>query len=230
VPSRIEYSGNDLQGTRTICTCSPCRGRCINYPEYRKRKMTDPRDQLWYPKTYMRVDRTGKNRRYLSGPCEECGLPHEITWGNFTRVDYKFLHMKCGQDRWNRHQTAASQSVPKEKIAQRQMYKYKKGAEARGFSFSLDLDQFIEISEKDCHFCGAAPSMIKTEMRAERLRTYPLFVYNGIDRFDNSVGYEYSNCVPCCTTCNFIKCDTPKDIWIKFLEGVCKTWPKNQKN
>ncbi len=31
------------------------------------------------------------------------------------------------------------------------------------------------------------------------------FVYNGIDRLDNALGYTLDNCVPCCKRCNQAK-------------------------
>jgi hypothetical protein len=31
------------------------------------------------------------------------------------------------------------------------------------------------------------------------------FVYNGIDRRENSIGYTLANCVSCCGPCNMMK-------------------------
>lgn len=53
-----------------------------------------------------------------------------------------------------------------------------------------------------------APTVENLRRVREKSRTkgaIPSFVYNGIDRVDNSVGYVLSNCVPCCSTCNRMK-------------------------
>jgi hypothetical protein len=34
---------------------------------------------------------------------------------------------------------------------------------------------------------------------------YGDYVYNGIDRKNNSLGYVSNNCVPCCSECNLMK-------------------------
>ena len=45
------------------------------------------------------------------------------------------------------------------------------------------------------------------------------FIYNGIDRLDNKLGYEEENCVPCCYLCNRMKWSiTEKD----FLAQISK--------
>lgn len=31
------------------------------------------------------------------------------------------------------------------------------------------------------------------------------YVYNGVDRKDNGIGYSNDNCVPCCMICNWAK-------------------------
>ena len=43
-------------------------------------------------------------------------------------------------------------------------------------------------------------NMLVEEKNARRLKAT-----NGIDRFDNTIGYELHNCVPCCGFCNFAK-------------------------
>lgn len=79
---------------------------------------------------------------------------------------------------------------------------YKLSAQRRGLSFELTEDQFRELSQKNCYYCGSSPINV---------RKHPVknstgdFVYNGIDRVDNSIGYKLENCVACCTMCNRMK-------------------------
>lgn len=78
---------------------------------------------------------------------------------------------------------------------------YKRDSRRRSLVFSLSLNDFYEISQKLCYYCGEKP----TKKQRKDLRCYGDFIYNGIDRFNNSIGYVKSNCVPCCFVCNRLK-------------------------
>lgn len=75
---------------------------------------------------------------------------------------------------------------------------YQGSARTRGHSFELTKDQFREITSSNCHYCNSVPSTISN-------RAVSVYIYNGIDRKDNSVGYVFSNCLPCCPRCNRAK-------------------------
>lgn len=68
--------------------------------------------------------------------------------------------------------------------------------EKRNLSFNLSLDDFQEICSATCFYCGSPP---KTKMQVGR------GLKNGIDRINNVIGYEPSNCVSCCWNCNRMK-------------------------
>ena len=71
---------------------------------------------------------------------------------------------------------------------------YRHSCYRRNNYWGLSDAQFLEITSKPCAYCGALPSN----------KTHG-FVYNGIDRMDNSKGYHPLNVVPCCWKCNIIK-------------------------
>jgi hypothetical protein len=74
---------------------------------------------------------------------------------------------------------------------------YKSRAGKKGFAFELTKEQFKEITSQDCFYCGKAPSHISHPGR------YPgNYLYNSIDREDNSRGYILGNCIPACGDCN----------------------------
>lgn len=77
---------------------------------------------------------------------------------------------------------------------------YKKGAKTRNFEFDLNNDQFKRITQQNCHYCGDEPFKVFTGKTY-----YGEYVYNGVDRVDNKIGYVVSNCVPCCCICNKMK-------------------------
>jgi hypothetical protein len=99
---------------------------------------------------------------------------------------------------------------------------YKRHAKKRNVAFGLSEKQFVEITQKDCFYCGAKPNNISD--RAYLLESY---IYNGIDRVDNTNGYTIDNVVPCCKKCNYAKNDMTlqefknwvKRIYNKFIGG-----------
>lgn len=77
---------------------------------------------------------------------------------------------------------------------------YKHKAKERNFEFLLTKEQFRELVQQNCFYCGAKPHNIKSG-----IRTNDKFIYNGIDRTDNTKGYIIDNCVTCCGDCNWMK-------------------------
>lgn len=75
---------------------------------------------------------------------------------------------------------------------------YKKGARNRGYEWLLTREVFEKLVKIPCFYCGAPPSNTISQYPKE-------FLFSGIDRFDNEVGYTEQNCVPCCSVCNYSK-------------------------
>lgn len=46
------------------------------------------------------------------------------------------------------------------------------------------------------------------------------FIYSGIDRVDNSIGYTEGNVVPCCITCNKAKSKQTSEEFLKWVQRV----------
>lgn len=77
---------------------------------------------------------------------------------------------------------------------------YVRNARYRNYEFEISLEQFLELSQKECYYCGAGPSNISRNQSNNGD-----YIYNGLDRMDNSKGYLIDNVVPCCFTCNIAK-------------------------
>ena len=74
---------------------------------------------------------------------------------------------------------------------------YKRKAKKRGHTYELTEEEFKEITQKPCFYCGQEPNQIaKYETKNGH------YIYNGIDRKDNNIGYTYENSLPCCGLCN----------------------------
>lgn len=79
--------------------------------------------------------------------------------------------------------------------------KYRLRAERMKFTFDLNEDTFRKLTKSNCYFCNVEP---KQKNQSERAVPY---IYNGIDRLDNNLGYTTFNSVPCCGICNKAKRD-----------------------
>lgn len=104
---------------------------------------------------------------------------------------------------------------------------YRRNAERRGYKWELTKENFLDLVGQDCAYCGAKPKHKEylanvghgpggTNIRQKVRSLEPV---NGIDRKDNDVGYVLINCVPCCTTCNFLKKMLSAE---QFIEHVLK--------
>lgn len=80
--------------------------------------------------------------------------------------------------------------------------RYKREALRKKYAFEITIEEFTEITQRNCHYCDATPTPFAT---GNNQRRNGLYVGNGIDRMDNNIGYIYENCVPCCTECNYAK-------------------------
>lgn len=106
----------------------------------------------------------------------------------------------------------ANAIAPGQAVLNTKLLSYKKSAASRGYSWNLTKSEAQHMFLQDCYFCGSKPS----EMKIKHYSTVA-FV-NGIDRVDNSLGYEPTNCVPCCKKCQFNKKECSMSIAKKMVE------------
>ena len=95
-------------------------------------------------------------------------------------------------------------------------YSYKRNAELNAREFSLTEDEFKHLVTQNCHYCGIEPNQIYKHSE----RSNGAFIYNGIDRVDNKLGYITDNCVSCCKQCNYAKRGTGYNQFIEYLNRV----------
>lgn len=93
---------------------------------------------------------------------------------------------------------------------------YRRGAIKRGLSFDLTIEEFEEITSKNCHYCGLPPS--RTHLATRAINGH--YVYTGLDRVDNKVGYTASNLLPCCKVCNYAKRNASFEEFTAWLDRV----------
>jgi len=103
------------------------------------------------------------------------------------------------------------------------LHTYKESAKKKNLSFSLTKEEFINITSQNCYYCNAKPykSMALRQKGTSNGRSLNGdYIYNGIDREDNSIGYELSNCLPCCWKCNELKSNSNKKDFINHLRKI----------
>ena len=86
--------------------------------------------------------------------------------------------------------------------ATRQLHLYKHGAKERGLVFELTLQDFKDVANKECHYCG--------------LQAF------GYDRADNDRGYIRDNVVPCCTICNRAKSNLRQGVFLSMCRRIAQ--------
>jgi len=115
------------------------------------------------------------------------------------------------------HQKELVMTLPKYEGSFRQVYrKYKHRSKLRGIIFNLGPATFRELAEKDCTYCGSSPTVTK-----EHLNIFNgAWPWNGIDRIDNTLGYEYGNVHTCCGVCNQLKSDLKEEDFISHIKSI----------
>jgi len=82
---------------------------------------------------------------------------------------------------------------------------YKSRAIHKGINFDLSDDSFYSARIKNCYLCGKEKT--KTNI-------------NGIDRYENDLGYTEENIRSCCCNCNYMKKNYVYDSFIKKLKMI----------
>jgi len=125
--------------------------------------------------------------------CKICNL--EKSTDEFGIQKKKYLNSRCKncdnlyQKTYRKKNKAliAKKDSVRSKSLNSKFTAYKYCAKDRGYDFKLTKEEFATFWQQPCFYCG------------DKVETV------GIDRIDNSVGYELTNCVSCCSTCNQIK-------------------------
>jgi 5-methylcytosine-specific restriction endonuclease McrA len=142
-------------------------------------------------------------------------------FGEVTSQDLRDGHSKsCG---CLREDVIRERSQTKDSGRNKLFRQYKTSSKRRGLIFSLSMEQFENLTRSSCHYCGTKPQTI-----SRKCSEFGSYLYNGIDRKNNDLGYTIENCVPCCQECNFLKSvmsytNFLKRIKMIYLNLICKT-------
>jgi len=88
----------------------------------------------------------------------------------------------------------------------------------------MQFEDFYFISQKYCYYCGNPPSNIQNgadKKSSDDMKKNGYFIYNGLDRLDNSKPHSKENCVACCKYCNYAKRERSIE---EFKEWIIKVY------
>ena len=102
------------------------------------------------------------------------------------------------------------------------LYKvYIRWAKKRNLVWNLSREQFRDLTQGSCSYCGSLPQQIYGKKSSNGR-----YIYNGIDRIDSSLGYVPNNVTSCCGQCNMAKRDMTVGEFIawgrSFYKHSCK--------
>lgn len=154
----------------------------------------------------------------------ECGSITEKAATNFRR--YKIDSCKfCAVERLRKSPGIASWTMLFDR--------YFQAAKNRNYTFSLSIETFKEICGKNCTYCGKLPGDYNRYVKSDGSLYFKYqnkinssavergwIKANGIDRKNNDIGYEVSNCLPCCGSCNKAKLDMSYEKFLLLIKNI----------
>lgn len=181
---------------------------------------------------YNRIDFTGER----VGDWEILGLAEVVRKSKTGRcVRWNAICHKCGETK-----TVSTDSLragskncfdcrplgyedPQEATYKKLYRKVQRKNKSIGAVSPISYEYFKQLTTGACHYSGHTPSNLygskNKEMNADR-NAASFIIYNGIDRVDNTKGYEYGNVVACCATCNRFKRDMTVEGFINHCRSI----------
>jgi hypothetical protein len=160
----------------------------------------------------------------LIGPTEErshtnviynflcsCGYTREMSLMAFRQA----VHPTCGRAECKAKRITKARLPPGDASWNRLIERYSSSAIASNLEFSLTREHAIRLFQSPCAYCGRDPSKI-TRIRGANGQVR----WNGIDRYDNLIGYTIENSVSCCEICNLLKGPMDGDRFLSHIRRI----------
>lgn len=186
----------------------PVKGQITNKPAHNRLNLVNHKFTRLTVLEFAGIQKDGHRESLWKCRCD-CGGTKITTGYSLTSGNTK----SCGC--YHKIRTRQLFSFPLAEIGLNRVFgDYRKWAGKKNNQFKLTKEQVKELIESDCYYCGYKPSNnISVGQQKQR------FIYQGIDRKDNSEGYTPDNVVPCCIVCNKMKKAMSHD---EFLEHIHK--------
>lgn len=156
--------------------------------------------------------RVENSTRKVKARCLDCTRVYVVDLYSLRRKDR--ANIRC-QSCSNKLISASNKLAPGMALVRHRLHEYKKSARIRGYSWDISGEFFQDLIFGACHFCGTGPSTLVEN-------SWDSIVVNGIDRLDNSIGYQAENVVTCCKDCNYAKRALTERQFIDLCERVTR--------
>lgn len=168
--------------------------------------LTKRRYNRWTFLSFSRVKKLkcGQRKTYWMCKCD-CGTIKEVY--NNSIVSGKSLSCGCIKRKLEFGQAAKNNIL----------CSYKGKCHRKSIEFKLTNDQFFELMNNSCFYCGKAPENNHTSKKF-----YGNYIYSGIDRIDNNQGYIINNVVSSCKNCNLAKRSLTQTEFLKMVFLIYK--------
>ncbi len=153
--------------------------------------------------------------RYWLCKCE-CGNLTKVAAGNLSTGSVK----SCGCGRFDGTKRRLERSEAGFNLLFRH---YQDGSRYRKLCFELDKETFRKITSSNCYYCGIEPSQfakVNTKHYSTDGTTWSRYIYNGVDRLNNDIGYTVENSVACCKNCNIAKRTLTVEEFLTWIRRV----------
>jgi hypothetical protein len=143
-------------------------------------------------------------------------VPVQCDCGTQTNVRRDHLRRGTSNQCINCRRISQAKSLKREGSAWNTFYyRYQTNAKNRFLDFALSKEEFKNICQKPCWYCG-----IESEIRV--FSNSQILFANGVDRIDSSMSYKIDNCVPCCSICNKMKLNYSQDEFLAIVSRIAK--------
>ena len=153
------------------------------------------------------------SKRNASGKCERF-VKCQCSCGTIKVVSLNKLRMKktlsCGC--YNKERASKKKLSDEDRVKNSLFTEYKTSAKQRNLDFDLSSETLFSKVHENCTYCGNPPSKPHRECES--------FLYNGLDRIDNDIGYVETNITSCCYICNKMKGNLSSEDFLEHLNNI----------
>jgi 5-methylcytosine-specific restriction endonuclease McrA len=101
---------------------------------------------------------------------------------------------------------------------------YRSKAKRKKIEFKITEQEFQILTKNNCFYCGKEPknNHVNKKMNGN-------YIYNGLDRVNNKLGYIKENLVSCCKNCNKAKLDLTLEEFFGMIKIIYERNNLNEK-
>jgi hypothetical protein len=141
----------------------------------------------------------------------KCGKEHKVQQHHLLQGRVTSCGCNKGKGRRGKHIPALQRAGS---AFRKLLTRYKQAAKSRRLEWELSEKEFRVLTSSPCYFTGRLPTYESRAISGE------VYLYNGIDRLDNTAGYTLKNCVPCHGKINNMKKTLPAEEFIQLCREV----------